>query len=105
MVHALQFVSSAKAVDWETTGNEAIDSYSCIFGKLRNSTQLYVRRPSPFGLSHELTMDEQKLIYLVSNYVDLYDVSSAHYSNHERKQNIWKDIANAMGQPGKYCDR
>jgi hypothetical protein len=47
-------------------------------------------------------MDEEKLIYLVSTHADLYDVSSPHYSNQERKQYIWKDIAKAMGQSGKY---
>jgi hypothetical protein len=47
-------------------------------------------------------MDEEKLIYLVSTNADLYDVSSPHYSNQERKQYIWKDIAKAMGQSGKY---
>ena len=46
-------------------------------------------------------MDEERLILLVSEYSELYDLSNKNYSNLEIKNNCWKEIGKAIGQPGK----
>ncbi|VEN55267.1 unnamed protein product [Callosobruchus maculatus] len=48
-------------------------------------------------------MDEEKLIMLVSGYMELYDLSNKHYSHQERKNNCWKEISEHMRQPVSAC--
>lgn len=45
-------------------------------------------------------MDEERLILLVSEYSELYDLSHKNYSNLDRKNNCWTEIGKALGQPG-----
>lgn len=50
-------------------------------------------------------MDEEKverLILLVSEYKELYDMSNKNYSNQLRRDNIWQEIAKSLNENGKY---
>lgn len=50
-------------------------------------------------------MDEERLILLVSEYSELYDLSHKNYSNLDIKNNCWKEIGKAIGHPGKLLQR
>lgn len=44
----------------------------------------------------------ENLILQVYNYKELYDLSDRHYSNHQRKEEIWREIAEQIGEKSKY---
>ncbi|CAH2088994.1 unnamed protein product [Euphydryas editha] len=48
-------------------------------------------------------MDEEKLILLVSNYPELYDLQNEHYMNSTRKNGIWLEIAKEIGVKDTVC--
>jgi len=41
------------------------------------------------------------LIELVRDRKCLYDMSKKNYSDHQLKENLWREIANTLKQPGK----
>lgn len=50
-------------------------------------------------------MDDEKadeLIILVAEYVELYDLQNKNYSNQQRKENIWREIALKLKETRKY---
>lgn len=49
-----------------------------------------------------MALDEEKLIMLVSQYPELYDLQNEHYMNTGRKSNIWKEIAKEIEVKGKF---
>lgn len=46
----------------------------------------------------------EKLILLVQNYKELYDLSDRYYSNHQRKEEIWREIGEHIGETSK-CNK
>lgn len=54
------------------------------------------------GCELTVNMDDEKLILLVCQYIELYDFSNQDYSNQERKDNCWKEIAEEMKLTGQY---
>lgn len=43
----------------------------------------------------------EQLITLVRDYSELFDMSNKNYSNQLRRDNIWKEIAEKLGENGK----
>ncbi|KAL1488156.1 hypothetical protein ABEB36_015114 [Hypothenemus hampei] len=50
-----------------------------------------------------MVLDEEKLINLISQYSELYDLQNEHYMNSSRKNNIWNEIAKEMGEKDTVC--
>nr|CAD7591246.1 unnamed protein product [Timema genevievae] len=50
-------------------------------------------------------IDEEKLIFLVSNYRELYDLEHKSYSDHEKRDRIWEEIGLEMNVPRHVGDR
>lgn len=46
-------------------------------------------------------IDEEKLILLVQKYACLYDISSSHYSDQQRKNSAWDEISRIISCSGK----
>jgi hypothetical protein len=46
-------------------------------------------------------MDKAKLILLVQQNDDLYNLQNSNCSNQQRRQNIWDEVGKAMKEPGK----
>lgn len=44
----------------------------------------------------------ERLILLVSERPEIYDLSNKHYSNLIRKENIWREIAKELNESRKY---
>lgn len=44
---------------------------------------------------------QENLIVQVQNYKELYDVSDRNYSNHQRKEEIWREIGQEIGETRK----
>lgn len=44
----------------------------------------------------------ENLIVHVQTYKELYDLSDRYYSNHQRKDEIWREIAKEVGETSKY---
>lgn len=44
----------------------------------------------------------EKLIELVSEYDELYDMSNNNYSNQTRRDEIWSKIGNELNENGNY---
>lgn len=44
----------------------------------------------------------EKLIMLVSEYSELYDMKDKNYSNQIRRENIWDEIGRKLNESGKY---
>lgn len=56
-------------------------------------------RQTALGLfvpSGETNMNHEKLIELVRDYTFLYDLSDRRYSDNQRKDNAWKEIAKQL---------
>lgn len=47
-------------------------------------------------------MDDSLLITLVQQYEEIYNLKHKHYSNQQRRINIWEEIGEKMKQNGKY---
>ncbi|KAL1489126.1 hypothetical protein ABEB36_014069 [Hypothenemus hampei] len=50
-----------------------------------------------------MVLDKEKLINLISQYSELYDLQNEHYMNSSRKNNIWNEIAKEMGEKDTVC--
>ncbi|KAL1488986.1 hypothetical protein ABEB36_014765 [Hypothenemus hampei] len=48
-------------------------------------------------------MDDGLLITLVQQYEEIYNLKNKYYSNQQRRQNIWDEIGEKMGQSGNNC--
>ncbi|KAK0078301.1 hypothetical protein PV326_009457, partial [Microctonus aethiopoides] len=49
-------------------------------------------------------MDDEKadtLIVLVAEYKEIFDLQNKHYSNQQRKENIWREIASKLNETQK----
>ncbi|KAJ8980251.1 hypothetical protein NQ317_019466 [Molorchus minor] len=44
----------------------------------------------------------ENLILQVQNYKELYDLSDRYYSNHQRKEEIWREIAEQVGETKRW---
>lgn len=47
-------------------------------------------------------MDHELLIKLVRDYPELYDITHNKYSDNNRKDEVWKNIGENLGETGKY---
>ena len=56
------------------------------------------------SLSKMSLINEEKLILLVSQYPEIYDVQHDNYMNSSRKKQLWSEIAEEMGVNGKYLN-
>lgn len=45
---------------------------------------------------------QELLIVTVQGYQELYDTRNRHYSNQQRREEIWREIAEVTGESGKY---
>lgn len=50
----------------------------------------------------KISMDISKLIIIVQEYEELYNVGHPEYSNILRRDNIWDEIGMKINQPSKY---
>jgi len=46
-------------------------------------------------------MDIARLITIVQEYEELYNLKHPHYSNQQRRDNIWDEIGKRLNQTGK----
>lgn len=58
------------------------------------------RPASPFQLLTLCGMDVAKLITLVQNYEELYNMRHAQYFNITRRDNCWEEIGSIMNETG-----
>lgn len=47
-------------------------------------------------------MEHEILVELVRGYPELYDMTHSKYSDNVRKEEIWKNIGENLGQTGNY---
>lgn len=47
-------------------------------------------------------MDIARLITIVQEYEELYNLKHSHYSNQQRRDNIWEEIGKRLNQTGKF---
>lgn len=47
-------------------------------------------------------MDVARLITIVQEYEELYNLKHPNYSNQQRRDNIWEEIGNRLNENGKF---
>lgn len=47
-------------------------------------------------------MDASRLIAIVQEYEEIYNLKHPNYSNQQRRDNIWEEIGNRLNQTGKF---